>query len=639
MPDKPSNGQDYLPDGSFDWSGGVDSSLVTTLQSKLVPNGLPRDTLSWLNNATVRGGGITQRLGWQALCKVLDFGQWQGGWMYEPDSANPYLVCQISGVIYAVLLEAPFTVTDLTGGNPSLRNPADVENAWFCQAENWLIIQPGDFYTNPVPTLPLFWNGTTLRRSIGLTTVTPAPAPGQNEIPAATCMDYYANRLWYARARKYGAGDMVGGPSGTAGQHFRDAILSVTENPLCLGGDDFTVPTNAGNIRALFHSANLNAALGQGSLYIGTRKSVYSLSVPVTRLDWINANAQNQPLQTVVQIVNGPVNDRSVVTVNGDNFYQSLEPAIRTLQVSLRNFGQWGNTPISQNELRAMAVNDRGLMRFSGGIQFDNRLLQLVLPVIAADGVNVVHQAILPLDFDVVSNLHTEGPTDVAGTSAMVPPVWEGAYDGLQFLQLFEGDFGGRQRAFAAEISHKDGSIGIWELTTGSTRDGDDGRVLWAMESPAYTWATSGLELKLKQLKGAELWVDNVQGTVDIDVYYREDADPCWRYWSHEQVCAARNCAEAGIIACYPDREMRAGYRYPIVLPEPKPACDPNGIRPTTIGYQFQVKIVFKGWLRLRGLILYCIPHTKPQYQGLVSPPGSIPAGMSKFRIPPPAFK
>ena len=38
----------YLPDGSFDWSGGVDSSLVTTLQSTLNPGGLSRNQLAWL---------------------------------------------------------------------------------------------------------------------------------------------------------------------------------------------------------------------------------------------------------------------------------------------------------------------------------------------------------------------------------------------------------------------------------------------------------------------------------------------------------------------------------------------------------------------------------------------------------------
>ena len=457
----------YLPDGSFDWSGGVDSSKVTTLQSTLNPGGLARNELAWLYNGTVRGGGILQRTGFQPLIKLLDSGRWQGGYIYEPDSANPYLVCSIDGHIYKVLLEPPYTITDLSSAF-GLYNPPAAEEAFFCQGENYLIIQAGDYFTNPVPTLPLFWDGATLRRSIGITTPTPAGyLPNINEIPAATTMDYFGGMIWYGQARQISAGDMVGGPSGTLANHFRDAILNVTENPLCFGGDGFTLPTNAGNIRAIFHSANLNATLGQGSLFISTRKTIYALTVPPTRTDWINANSSNQPVMTVVQLVNGSVNDRSIVKVNGDVFYQSLETSIRSLQVSVRNFGQWGNTPISQNEQRALQVNDRGLMHFSGGIFFDNRMLQLVLPKMAGDGVNVIHQAILPLDFDVVSNLNT---ADQA--TSMAPPVWEGACDGLQFLQLFEGDFGGLHRAFGVVLSEVDGSINVWELTTSNRSEG-----------------------------------------------------------------------------------------------------------------------------------------------------------------------
>ena len=82
----------YLPDGSFDFSGGVDSSLVTTLKSALNPGGLARNQLAWMFNCTVRGGGILQRTGFQPLLKLLPGGRWQGDFMYEPDSANPYLV-------------------------------------------------------------------------------------------------------------------------------------------------------------------------------------------------------------------------------------------------------------------------------------------------------------------------------------------------------------------------------------------------------------------------------------------------------------------------------------------------------------------------------------------------------------------
>ena len=158
--------------------------------------------------------------------------------------------------------------------------------------------------------------------------------------------------------------------------------------------------------------------------------------------------------------------------------------------------------------------------------------------------------------------------------------------------------------------------------------------MLWAAEFPAFTWSTQGLELKLKHLKGGECWVDKIAGTVDMDVYYRSDADPCWRHWFHTSFCAARNCAETEpVLACYPDQPFREGYKFPVVFPEPPVACNSMGVRPSTIGYQFQVKIILKGWCRMRGILLYAQPHGEPQYHGLAQPPGG-PVGMAKLPNP-----
>src|SRR6185295_9539309 len=100
-----------VTDGTYDFSGGIDSGRVTTVQSPNNPNGLPRTMLAWLTNGSVRGGGITQRTGWQPLVNLLNAGElFQGGFLYEPAFANPYLVVSIGGRILKVLVEEPFTV-------------------------------------------------------------------------------------------------------------------------------------------------------------------------------------------------------------------------------------------------------------------------------------------------------------------------------------------------------------------------------------------------------------------------------------------------------------------------------------------------------------------------------------------------
>jgi hypothetical protein len=787
----------------LDFSGGVDSVKVSTLQSSQNPNGLNRNQLAWLANAGVRDGGITQRNAWAFLLGVHNAtGLYQGGYLYEPDSANPYLVLAVSGHIYEVLVEPPYTVRDLSVLF-GLFMPATQPQFFFVQGENYLIIQAGDLVT-----LPLFWDGAFLRRSNGLigslsrdettlpvtynytttgggftvatvgasftvhvtatsasnvnktftltddpptttiglfkvtsvnvgakteiwktlasgfvgitfppadyiaTLTSPAsytaypshswvvpaadgsvviplvngpypgnlPYPGNvgdsviiqtggtttigqflvtafgpasitlklsssslsgitipatdtlnfiisspvttipssaiNEIPPATCMDYYMGRIWYCQGgRAYSAGDIVGGPSGTVANHFRDAILCVTENPLCFGGDGFTVPTNAGNIRAIKHSSQLDANLGQGTLYIGTRKAIYSLQVPVSRNDWIAAGTNNQPKQVVAQITNGFVNDRSVVPVNGDLYYQSLEPSVRSLVLANRYFQQAGNIEISNNEQRILQFVDRSLLHAASGIYFQNRLLQTSLPKQLPQG--VIHQAIIPLDFVPMSDF-----------GANLSPTWEGHWEGVQVLQLFSGDFGGLERGFAIVVSELDGAIEVWELTdylfdtiqrpgaTPNIANENTARVTWYIETPAFTW---GVEFSLKELQSLELWFDQLFGTVLFTVEYRPDGDGCWHPWHKFQLCSAKNtCEDVNHPVCYPATGYGPGFRQTVTLPKPKPVCETSSGRPSIILYQCQLKITIKGYCRLRGYVIHATKVDRPLYQNMV---------------------
>src|SRR5215467_11034127 len=103
-----------IVDGSMDFSGGIDSLKVTTIQSARNPNGLGRNQLAWLTNGTVRDGGISQRSGWQPVGRIFGSnGLYQGKYLYEPFNAEPYFVYSISGRIYKVVTN-PFSVTDLS---------------------------------------------------------------------------------------------------------------------------------------------------------------------------------------------------------------------------------------------------------------------------------------------------------------------------------------------------------------------------------------------------------------------------------------------------------------------------------------------------------------------------------------------
>lgn len=608
MPEQP--GETFMIDGSLDWSMGVNSLAVTTLASDRNPNGLKRNELAWLVNGTVRDCGISPRNGYKYLGTIHNpNGLFQGATLYQPQDANPYLLVAISGHIYQVLPDNVTGKVDLSAHFPGMTLPANLPYFFYpwSQPEQFTVIQAGDF-----TTLPLIWDGATLRRSKGITNIAVPPGtPGVNEIPAAGEMDYFMNRLWYAQGRQYSAGDIVKGNSGTALYQFRDSVLNVTENPMVLGSDGFTVPDGAGNIRALAHSIQINAVLGQGNLYPFARRAIYSQYVPITRADWIAATNNNQPLQTIAQLANGGVNDRSVVAVNGDLYYQTLEPGIASLNIATRYFNQPGNISLSAAENRILQFVDRSLLPFATGTYFDNRLLESSLPKQLPQG--VVHDAVIPLDFLPISKFGSN-----------FNPAWEGHHEGLQILQLLTGDFG-FERSFAITVSGIDtpagpaGSIQLYEVQKNARFDNNpngEARIQWQAEFPAFTWAD---EFALKKLVGGELWVDRLFGEVLFKLEYRPDGETCWQMWHEWEVCSARNTCEDVINpVCYPIAPYGEGYRQTMNLPQPPAGCASQSGRPSNVGFQFQTRLTILGACRVRGIQLYAQPVKRSMYQMMV---------------------
>lgn len=599
-----------LVDGSLDWSGGANSILVTTLASDRNPRGLQRNQLAWLDNATVRGGSVAQRPGWEFRKEMPVVGQWMGAFIYHPDQGQPYLIAVIEGHILKIDPYDLTTIVDLST-TYNLVMPV-TEMAYFCQAEKYLIIQAGDG-----STLPYFWDGGILRQSVGLDptgTVTPATLPKHtSEIPAATAMKYYMGRVWYVQNRTVSAGDIVGGPSGYPASdprfdHLRDAVLCVTENPLCLGGDGFTVPSHAGNIRGLAYAGNLNNQVGEGNLYVGTRNEIYQLEVPVTRSDWINATSDNAPKMTVAVSGIGWVNHRSIVSCNSDLFFQTLEPAVRSMSIAIRYYGQWGNMPISINENRVVQFNDRALLKFSSGMQFDNRLIQTALPY--SCGAGVAHKAVVPLNFDIVSSL--EGQIASSSGAGGSYPAWEGMWEGLNILEVMSGDFGGLERGFIFHWSETEQRIELWEMTKTGRYDKEGNRVVWYFETPAYTW---GNELNLKKLVSAEIWYDNLYGEAILKMEWRPDGYPCWLPWHQWTVCTQTDPIPS---PQYPEGFTRPSYRQMETLPVPPLDCSSPMGRPSNVGYQMQCRITIKGYLRIRGIFLKAEEVERKLYEGMV---------------------
>lgn len=490
-------------------------------------------------------------------------------------------------------------------------NPPFGYRSYFCQGEEFLIIQAGDYETPA-----LIWDGEVLRRSIGINSTTAYPGtPGINELPPAGPMDYYMGRFWYSQRGIFSAGDMVKGASGSLKYEFRDSILNVTENPLCLGGDGFSVPRQEGDITALAHNATQDAALGQGILFAFTAKGAHGLTVPVTRSDWIAADSMNQPKLVPVQLANGTASDRSVVPINGDLFFQSAEPALRSLITATRFFNQWSNPPLSANMDRLLKFTDRSLMGYASGVYFNNRLIETALPIMTPQG--CVHQATMALDFMPISSF----ATNIAGGST---PIWEGMYEGLDVLQYFTGVFDGKERMFAVTVSRTEKTIDLWECTVDDRFDNKDNRIQMIIEFPAWTW---GQEFELKEQISAELWIDRLYGETVYILEYRPDGESCWLKWHEWKVCSPRNTCEnaspdpcTGLVQvqCYPNVPFGESYVQTMTLPKPPIDCSRKSGRPSNLNYQFQARLTQRGFARIRGFLVHAEKRDRKLYDNMV---------------------
>lgn len=789
-------GDTRLITSQSNFAGGIDSSKVATIASVDAPQGLLPSQLAWGINLSVRGGGIQPRGGWAKRATMPVTAKFQGSVVYEPLVGNPYGIASIGGHIYQVDLET-YAIVDLSE-RFQLFNPSDVDKAFFCQGEEFLVIQAGDYQT-----LPLFWDGVSLKRSMGFTpdtitgfsftvpaigqpvlvtlsapysggdndiitidgytyqqvvntqrynvsitidnptpawngqnafsylsfpatlslpnvsggasttllraianyanntvvqfqgvsqaltaainevfitssSVTPADTfrlndyapspdfnssatswgtvtftftpnnlagPGANEVwlinindpragtvvdptvmsyvpqlPAAGPMDYYMGRFWLANGREYLAGDIVGGPSGSGPYQNRDSILYVTENTYLAGGGTFAVPSNAGNITAIRHNAQLDTSTGQGILFIFTQDSIYSCNVPPKRTDWI---ALSEPIQRVAQIHHGTVSDRSIVAINGDLFFRSVD-GVRSLISAIRYFGQWANPPLSNEETRVISVDDTTLLGCVSAIEFNSRVLMCCLPV--QKTVGLAYQGIMPLDFDPIESARQQEP-----------PVWEGLQEGLDILQLLMGNFSGEERAFAFIVSRYSGNIELWELTLtdkDDTNDSGEARITWIIETPGYVFRNPN---QLKQLETARIWIDRLYGKVDFTLYWRNDQNACWNFWNAWSQCASRNnCEDPDQEFCpYPTTTYKEQYRAMMRMPSPPAVCDQQSNRPSDWGYSFQLRLVVKGFCRIRGIFVYAWPKVEEVFSDMVCV-GDITCGTCTEGMPGP---
>lgn len=544
------------------------------------PNLISERAAAFAVNTSFRGGWPTPRPGF--IKRTLTFsdagveaafksGYFVTGAPYRSDSGLGSGISMHGGRMFKLNI-ADFSVQEITiPGDP---NPANTQRAWAIQAENYWLLQDGS-------SKVFCYNGGSSRRL------------GDRELPVGKQMVYYQGRVGVASGRQYVFGDIVYGPP----SNDRSAILGMTENTFINQGGAFAVPMDAGDITGFKPIANLNTALGQGPLVVFTDSGVFATVLPQDRAAW---QTTTQPIQTMIQLETGSPSQDSLVNVNEDLYYRT-DDGIQSLAYAVRNNGQPGNTPISNEVGVILSYDAQEFLQFSNGVNFDNRLLMTCSPA-TSQGHGVYHRGLISLDFDLVT-----------GMRGKLPPAYDGLWTGLNILKIWRVRHEKVMRCFAY-VLNSDNEIELWEITKSNLADNDgtgDTRIQWSFDTRSMDF---GSKFNSNRLFAGDMFVDNVSGQVDFALQYRPDGHPCWIDWDSWSECAKVSLCAEDLVACQALPNFRPQYRPNHQFKQPADTFDPILKKLYRVGYEFQFRLSIVGSARIKQVRFNCYSEEQPPY-------------------------
>lgn len=565
-------------DGFTSLEGGMDGGSATNL--------LPRNKYAFGKNATARTGYLNNRPGYNQVNLIFTdgdaetaykTGKFQGAGWYLPIGADPYLFASVSGHIYRIL--AGGIVEDLTpSGDPNMSTSPRV---WMCQADSFMVIQDGI-------DAPFLYDGNALRRSKpgadpnALPGTLPSDQFNFYEVPTGTAMAYGYGRLFLVRGKNIEAGDILDASIPNSAIRFSEVVQFQ---------DSFAVPVTSGNITALIFGSNIDTSLGQGPLQAHTESGdIITLNVTVDRKSWTTNSIQNISMRG-----GAALGQNAVVNVNGDTWYRSHD-GVRSFIVANRQFNQWGNTPQSRELNQILAYDTDSLKSYVSGVNFDNRLLITINP--QRQGENIIFQGLAVLDFDLLGALADSIFGGVYGSTSK--PAWDGIWDGLPVTQITKVFFGSKERCF---IFTNDAALGngLWELSKSDPFDNGTCPIVSYVETGSYNF---GKLTSLKKLAASDLFIDQLQGSVNFDFKFLPEQYPFWTNW--------QTFTESDGGACYTTNPLNGSCQVPITVPlqyrsrlrlqQPElPEDNPETDYPMDAGYDFRFRIAWTGRCRIKG--------------------------------------
>ena len=561
--------QTWQPYNLETYSGGVSSAVS--------PDLLPPNQTAWGMNVDFRGTKIHTRPNIHQRM-YLPSGLVQGVGYFNIQGGM--LVAVIAGIPYRVRIgirNGDFSYEPIV--LPFYNSPI-IKQVWMCQTVESFIIQDGQ-------SDAIIYDGSTARRADRLKT----------EVPIGLQMAYGNGRLWVAiEGNQLVAGDIRTADAGTE--------LLFTENQYLSGGGALIFPDTLTGLSFI----PVTGTSDYGALVAFGRNYVDTVRADITQRDsW----ASYPGFVTNAMRNVGTPSGRTIVQVNQDLMWRDALGGLRSLNTSLSNayYAQYrgaqsdANVPISREVSRLVEFDSQQLLGFSSGVYFDNRLLMTSSPFLNVQG-GVSHRDLVSLDFAPVSTMQGQSP-----------PAYNGTWQGVDWTQLVKGEFNGQTRAFGIS-SDQDGFNRLWEFDSGQVDDVYISNVLAMTDGTASLVALSPIECfveypridfgepkRRKRITRCDVWMSNLTGNVDLQVYWRPDNNQKWTLWDETSHCAIMQ-----------DAATTTPHVWKNLLPEQRPLVKSFSIPDTfddmttyalATGFGFQIRLAWTGSVRIERVALW----------------------------------
>lgn len=530
------------------------------------PDQIGAAQLSWAKNVTIRDGKPQTREYKLVQRSILPKGLVQGAGYFSRDGGK--FILSIWGQLWRVLVNGTnITVDQIPLG---FRNSATLLQAWMCETAGSFLVQDGESDC-------IIYDGSVARRA------------GLDEVPLGRQMAYGNGRLAVA----------VLGNQAKAGnittQVFQSE-LQFTETNYLNGGGAFLFPYV---ISALAFLPANNTFSGYGSLMVFGKQFLNSLHMEITARDlWSGTKGFE-----VVVVPIGACGQGTVVAVNQDLYFRDANGEIWSVRSAVSDAGAPGNAPLSREVSRIVDYETEQLVQHSSAIYLDSRMFFLASPVVNRFG-SASFKSVISLDAAPLATMRGKSQ-----------PAYDGVADGLEFVQLMQGRINGISRGFVISTD-SDGENRLWEIVPAIAdsylANVDDelvsvpNSVQGQFESRRFVFGDTP-----HQVMRLDLWPADIQGEVDVQVYWRADNRTKWQPWSEFTMCAEMDNADNEWLNL--DVQERGRVKS---LTAPN-VIDAQDNQQADIGFGFQVRVVWTGHMLLDRLTLWARPLDESAYSDI----------------------